>query len=473
MKDWDARARASLSSAVGPEKKLKEVTSISLNNGHRILFLPLELTKKRALWFDELRKAVTQAFIACGGEGLLGQEGLSIRIDSLDRDQQKALWAALAFLSSTWSWKPTKFSKEKTPAAGEAIPLLLFSALREELLLEVEIRFAALGRANNRVRTWSMLPYNHLGPKQFREALRVLARDHALGFEFMGRTELTRLKAGGFLAVMAANPQCEGGIVKLSYRPRVGKGSARSPRGKPIALVGKGLCYDTGGYNLKPGASMLGMHGDMTGAAVVASYLAFLSEVKSPLAVDVYCAIAENLISESAYTPNQVVQTLDGTTIEVVDTDAEGRMALSDTLAWVRRQKPRLVIDYATLTGASIRALGKKRSAVFSNRPELARLAVDAGEKSGESTWSFPIGEEYRPDLESKVADLLQCADSHFSDHIYAATFLSHFVGDETPWVHVDLSAQECAGGLGLIRSDVSGFGILWTDQFFELFEAI
>jgi leucyl aminopeptidase len=188
--------------------------------------------------------------------------------------------------------------------------------------------------------------------------------------------------------------------------------------------------------------------------------------MKADIEVHAYLALAENLISPTAFKPNEVVIASDGTSIEVVDTDAEGRMVLSDTLAFARKGKPDLLIDYATLTGAAIRSLDRRKSAVFSHREDLAQLAVKCGDASGERVWYFPLDADYRKGLKSKIADILQCSESNNADHIYAATFLSHFVGKETPWVHVDLVACEAKGGLGLIGSDTTGFGVLWTDEF-------
>jgi leucyl aminopeptidase/proline iminopeptidase len=210
----------------------------------------------------------------------------------------------------------------------------------------------------------------------------------------------------------------------------------------------------------------------MTGSALALSLCGYFARTQADIEVHAYMALAENLISPTAYKPNEVVVASDGTSIEVVDTDAEGRMVLADTLAFARKGKPDLLIDYATLTGAAIRSLDRKKSAVFSHthREDLAQLAVRCGDQSGERVWYFPLDADYRKGLKSRIADLLQCSESSNADHIYAATFLSHFVGAETPWVHVDLVACENKGGLGLIGTDTTGFGVLWTDTFVKEF---
>jgi leucyl aminopeptidase len=138
-------------------------------------------------------------------------------------------------------------------------------------------------------------------------------------------------------------------------------------------------------------------------------------------------------------------------------------MVLSDTLVIASREKPALLLDFATLTGAALRALDTGRSAFFANSPKLMTAAHQAGEESGERVWGFPMGEDYVTHLKSRVADVRQCSTTNYADHIYAATFLSHFVEKGVPWVHLDLSSCEHKGGLGLIESDTTGFGLRWA----------
>jgi leucyl aminopeptidase len=466
-KRWDSGALGQIRSACQGEKEPPSTIAVRFSDGGLAVLLIVDFSKPKAAWHEKLRDGVNQLTTICGGDKALAALGVRWILNALEREQQRDVLKAAAFIGETRAWKPIRFGKEATRKSSNSarIPMRVLSSLSAEALGELIHQGQALGRANNQVRTWAALPFNKLGPAAFREELRTFARKHGFAFQFMGRRELERLKAGSFLAVLQADPRSEGGMAKLSYRPKGAKGA-------PIVFVGKGLCYDTGGYNVKPGGSMLGMHRDMTGAAVAASLLGYLAESKFKKPVDVYCAIAANLISETAVTPNQVVTALDGTAIEIVDTDAEGRLVLADTLAWVRKQNPRLVVDFATLTGSVIRALGNKRAGVFSNRDELARLAVQAGDQAGERTWNFPIEEEYGAALESQVSDILQCSENNFCDHIYAATFLSRFVGKETPWVHVDIAGPEhVSGGLGLISSEYTGFGILWAERFLNLHE--
>ncbi|MGQ0833576.1 MAG: leucyl aminopeptidase family protein, partial [Gammaproteobacteria bacterium] len=152
-----------------------------------------------------------------------------------------------------------------------------------------------------------------------------------------------------------------------------------------------------------------------------------------------------------------------GVTIQVVHTDAEGRMVLADTLALAARTRPRFMIDFATLTGAAVHALTERMSAVFTNRPGLEAQLTAAGRASGERVWSFPFDADYDSDLESKVADVLQCTVEGKGDHILAARFMNRFVPKETPWAHVDLASALRSGGLGHVGTDITGFGVRYT----------
>ncbi len=248
------------------------------------------------------------------------------------------------------------------------------------------------------------------------------------------------------------------GIVHLRYRPKSGRKSTQ--RAPDVALVGKGIIFDTGGINLKPHKSMLDMHTDMSGSAVALATLLALAEMKAPIAADAWLAITENRIGPLGYKPQDVVRAANGTTIQVIHTDAEGRMALADTLALAGRTEPTFMMDFATLTGASVYALTERMSSVFTNRPELAAKLVEAGRASGERVWNFPFDADFDSDLESKVADVVQCAVDGKGDHIIAARFLSRFVPENVAWAHVDLSSATRSGGLGHVSTEVTGFGV-------------
>lgn len=303
------------------------------------------------------------------------------------------------------------------------------------------------------------LPPNVLTPKAYRAALATCARRRGWRVVTYDQTALAKAGAGAFLAVVRGSAAPDAAIVKLEYRPRGTRARPARERA-PIALVGKGLCFDTGGTNLKSAKSMLDMHGDMGGSAVALGLLDALTALRFPHAVDAWLAIAENRIGSRAYTQNEIVTAANGTTIQVMHTDAEGRMVLADTLALAARTRPALVVDFATLTGACVAALTERYSGVFTNRPALRAPLEAAGHESGERVWTFPTPDDYDEELDTPHADVLQCLIEGKGDHIYAARFLGRFVGDDVPWVHVDLSSAHRAGGLAHVSRPVTGFGV-------------
>lgn len=473
-----ARKRAALD-PVETDPTLIEATVVRVDftagGSSRFLGLPSQATVHE--WQTELRKNFEDLFASPKGDE--APAPVLFDLSALATELQEPLLIALGVLSETANWSASVFGRRaqsssahlaKTPPKVATREFWIISRLTEARARPLVFRGQSLGAANGLVRTLADLPANELTPGNYRNHVQELAKNSGIGFEFWDTRELERRQAGAFLAVTRADPESAGGIVVLRYRPEGFRPAAsagpKRRQKRELALVGKGICFDTGGYNVKTGGSMLGMHGDMTGSALALALCLHFAELKVDFAVTAYLALAENLISPTAFKPNEVVLASNGTSIEVVDTDAEGRMILADALALAARSGPDLCVDFATLTYGSIRALDTRRAAVFSNREELLATAVQVGEQSGERTWGFPIGGDYRRELKSKVADILQCSASNHSDQIYAATFLSHFVGAATPWVHVDLACAENKGGLGLIGSDTTGFGALWADAF-------
>jgi leucyl aminopeptidase len=316
--------------------------------------------------------------------------------------------------------------------------------------------FAALrarAAGNALCRELTVLPPNELTPGAYRRRIAQLARDQGWEREEYDLRKLRKMGAGAFVAVAQGSAEDDAAIVHLRYRGKKAK--------KNIALVGKGICFDTGGHNLKTARYMHGMHEDMNGSAVALGILLAATEAKLPINLDCWMALAQNHLSPKAYKQNEVVTALNGTTIEIVHTDAEGRMVLSDTLTLAARGKPDLIVDFATLTGSMHVALGARYSGIFTTSDELARQALAAGTASGERVCVFPMDEDYDAALDSGIADVKQCTLDGEADHILAARFLKRFT-DGRPWIHMDLSGSSCKGGLGAVASDVTGFGVGW-----------
>jgi len=300
------------------------------------------------------------------------------------------------------------------------------------------------------------LPPNVLYPASYRRALKALAARHGWRMHVYAEGALRRQGAGAFTAVARASRRRDAALVRLEYRPR----AARTRALRPVALLGKGICFDTGGHNIKSAKSMYDMHIDMAGSAVAVGALLALTRSGYPRPVDAWLALAENRIGPDAYTQQDLVTAADGTTIQVAHTDAEGRMVLADSLVLASRTRPAAIVDFATLTGACVYALTERMSGAFTNREALREPLERAGRASGERVHVFPTPADFDQDLDSPVADVVQCLLDGKGDHIYAARFLSRFVGPGLPWAHIDLSSASRSGGLAHVPRALTGFGV-------------
>jgi len=412
---------------------------------------------EEASTFERLQAAGKLARSALDGEPeslLLWQQGCAAGPANATLSASVSALQAAAFRFASFKSKPKP---------RERLVRIDIASVKKLPDLDLALATAA---GNNLARWLTALPPNTLDARGYRRLLQELSRRLRLNFKFYGESALKRLGAGAFLAVSRGNGTRDAGIVRLSYRPRGAKSRAaksRAAAAPAISLVGKGICFDTGGTNLKPHKSMLDMHTDMEGSAVAVGSLYALHALRSPLAVDCWLAITENRIGPLAYKPQDVVRAHNGTTIQVIHTDAEGRMVLADALSLAAAKKPRGIIDYATLTGACVYALTERYSGAFTNRPEQRDLIESAGNSSGERVWCFPMDADFDTDLESSVADILQCAADGKGDHILAARFLNRFVPKEIAWLHLDLAAGSRHGGLAHIATEITGFGVRYT----------
>jgi leucyl aminopeptidase len=390
------------------------------------------------------RKLVTAATVEKAG-------CLGILVAGFAADEQEALYKAAVAAALAAGFNLPAFKSKPTPARIRSIRVL---GLKKKLDLS---RTIAESRGNNLARWLTALPPNKLDAVNYATLLETLALDRGWQHKRYSTRDLAKLGAGAFLAVAQGNDNDSASIVRLRYRP--GKANA-SPA---LSLVGKGIIFDTGGTNLKPFASMLHMHGDMQGSAVAVGTLLAISELKLPLAVDAWLAITENRTGPSAYKSQDVVTAANGKTIQTIHTDAEGRMVLADTLTLASREKPALMIDYATLTGAVINAITTRYSGVFTNRSRWHPRLKRVGHQCGERVWPFPIGKEFLESLRSDTADIQQCSEKGLGDHILAGSFLAEFVENDTPWIHVDLAAANHEGGLAHVPTEITGFGVRYT----------
>ena len=373
---------------------------------------------------------------------------LGILVLGFDAAEQQAIVVAASLAAG---FGLPEFKKKPTPAKVRSLRVLGLDGTIDLTRIEAE------AAGNNLARWLTALPPNKLNALNYAEMLKELAGQYDWQFKRYSTKQLEKLGAGAFLAVAQGNDDDSASIVRLSYRP-----GARSAA-PDISLVGKGIIFDTGGTNLKPFTSMLNMHGDMQGSAVAVGTLVAMSELGVDLAVDCWLAITENRTGPRAYKSQDVITAANGKTIQTIHTDAEGRMVLADTLTLASREKPAVMIDFATLTGSVIRALTTRYSGVFTNRAAWHPRLKRAGRRCGERVWPFPIGKEFLEDLKSETADIKQCSAQGTGDHILAGSFLAEFVENDTPWIHIDLAASNHKGGLGHVPTEITGFGVRYT----------
>lgn len=299
-------------------------------------------------------------------------------------------------------------------------------------------------------------PANRLTPEGFIERLHPLKKAgvaiHALRGKALRKAGLAGLPAVGGAS---AHPPA---LAVLRW-----KGTLDAP---PVIFAGKGITFDTGGLCIKPAERMWEMRADMAGAAACAGAMLTLALRKSPAPVTALLALAENTTGAAAYRPGDVLQPADGPTVEVIDTDAEGRLVLMDALGFAVRKKPAAIIDLATLTGSVVTALGHHMAGLFSNDPALAAAVAAAGAVVGEPAWQLPIDASHREALESDIADLRHCSPERGQpDASQAAAFLREFVG-ETPWAHLDIAGVEARGEADHRHAaGATGFGVRLLDQ--------
>jgi len=332
-------------------------------------------------------------------------------------------------LLGTYSYAPIT-SAARRPAPVAAVAVVHTGTTRTEDGAEVAVSAPAVAAAVLTAREWVNIPPNLLYPESFAAEVKALVKDVKITVDVLDVAALTKGGYGGLLAVGGGSSPPR--LVRLSYKPR---GATRH-----LALIGKGITFDSGGLNLKPGDSMTTMKCDMAGAAAVLAATHAIARLGLPVEVTAYGALAENLPSDTAYRPSDVLTMYGGTTVENGNSDAEGRLVMADALARAQEDEPDLVIDVATLTGACVVALGDRTAGLMSTDDETADLVLDAAEAAGEDFWQLPIPRETRGKLDSKVADLRSTGTDRSGGALVAAAFLREFVRSGTPWAHLDIA---------------------------------
>jgi len=310
-------------------------------------------------------------------------------------------------------------------------------------------------------------PPNILYPETLAKRCRELVK-LGVKVEILGEARMKRLGMGALLGVGQGSIR-ESKLVAMQWKGLKGKAPRKGPGAKafqPVCFVGKGVTFDTGGISLKPSGGMEDMKYDMGGSGVVIGLMKALAGRKAPVNVVGVVGLAENMPGANAQRPSDIVTSMSGQTIEVLNTDAEGRLVLADALHYANnRFKPRIIVDLATLTGAIIISLGNEYAGLFSDNDKLAEQLTEAGEKTGERVWRMPLGEEYDKMLKSDVADMKNISGGRGGGSITAAQFLGRFVG-RTPWAHLDIAGVTWTKkDLPMAPKGATAFGVRLLDR--------
>ncbi|MGB6291156.1 MAG: leucyl aminopeptidase, partial [Desulfobulbales bacterium] len=330
-----------------------------------------------------------------------------------------------------YQFRKYKKTKEEDETPGTIKEILLFTEKVNKAVLQGLNRGKNAALAGCAARDMANEPGNVWTPTRFAEFGRKLARTYNFTCKVLSKTDMLRFKMGGILGVNSGSAQPPKMVI-LEYRT--------APSNPTLLLVGKGLTFDSGGISLKPPKGMEEMKFDMCGGAAVLGAMQAIGEEK-PKNINIVAIVpaTENLPGPSALKPGDIITIYGGKTIEVVNTDAEGRLILADALAYgIKQYKPKAVVDLATLTGAVVIGLGHHRTGLLSNDDELARKILAAGDRCGEPLWRLPLGPEYSKQIKSKIADIKNVGN-RAAGTITAAAFLQEFVG-ETAWAHLDIA---------------------------------
>ncbi|QTD42696.1 leucyl aminopeptidase [Sporosarcina sp. Te-1] len=414
-------------------KELVKMPSMSEQGYKRVLFVGLGASKE--LTEERLR----QAFAAVGRE-LLASKYEKVAIWTAPFTTDELTCADVAYAATEGIGLGSyKFEGYRTDSNEKdfSIEVLQFISSHDEDELKAAYSVGkAYANAVNGARNLVNMPPNLLTPTKLAEHAAELAEKYDFEIETLGKQEMEELGMGAILAVNKGSVE-EPRMIVLKY-------TATEEWGDVVGLVGKGVTYDTGGYSLKPRESMVGMKGDMGGAAAVLGAMAIIGELRPAQNVIAVVGATDNMISGDAFKPDDVITSLSGKTIEVLNTDAEGRLVLADAVTYAKQSGANYLIDVATLTGGVIVALGNDKTGALTNNEEFFEEFMEASLETGEFVWRLPLTESDKKRIrKSDVADLNNSPgrDGHM---IFGGGFVGEFVGD-TPWVHLDIAGTSDA----------------------------
>ncbi len=320
-----------------------------------------------------------------------------------------------------------------------------------------------IGEMVNECRLISNTPGGDMTPQILAAHAKRLSRNTTIKTTVLGKKEIERLKMGAILGVAKGSPE-EPKFIIMNYT-----GGKKDE--KPIVLVGKGVTFDSGGINLKPSEAILGMHMDMSGGAAIIATVALVAQLKLKKNVIGLIPSVENMVGGKAFRPGDVLKSMSGKTVEVINTDAEGRLILADALTYAERFNPRAVLDIATLTGASLVALGQHASAIMTRDKKLQETLVELGEKSGDYVWPLPLWEEYEEYVKGQIADIanLSTKNARYGGAINGGIFLEQFARDfpkDCVWAHIDIAPRMTTIPSDNLSSGAAGEPVRLLTQF-------
>ena len=356
--------------------------------------------------------------------------------------------------------KSYDFTKYKTKKEKKSINIIIFGK-KNNISLKEQLKFRALEEGTFYARDLVSEPGNILHPDEYAKRIKAL-RKYGLKINVYDQKNLKKLGMNALLGVGQ-------GSIRGSYLVTMEWKGVRN-NSKPLAFIGKGVCFDTGGYSLKPAKFMEDMTYDMAGSAAVVGLMKSLALRKAKINAVGVVGLVENMVSGNAQRPGDIVKSYSGKTIEILNTDAEGRLVLADAITFTEKKfKPKFMIDLATLTGAIIVSLGSEYAGLFSNNDKLSKELIEAGEKVEEKLWRMPLHKNFDKLINSKNADMQNINYVGGAGSTTAAQFLQRFIMNKTPWAHLDIAGMAFSKYGGALNSGgATGYGVRLLNQLIE-----
>ncbi len=423
--------------------------------------LVFELNSKRRIILVSIKPKIKFSDIESLGAELYSHINLGknksyiLNSDSLFTKQENLV----GYLVHGLKLKSYEFDKYKTKKEIKYVTIDIIGKYKPSR--SIQARFDALEKGTYLTRDLVSEPGNILHPDEYAKRLAFLRKD-GLKVNIYNQKKLKKLGMNALLGVGQ-------GSIRGSYLVTIEWNGAKN-KTKPLAFVGKGVCFDTGGYSLKPAKFMEDMTYDMAGSATVVGLMKNLALRKSKINAVGVVGLVENMVSGNAQRPGDIVKSYSGKTIEILNTDAEGRLVLADALTFTEKKyKPRFIIDLATLTGAIIVSLGSEYAGLFSNNDKLSNELIDAGEKVNEKLWRMPLHKNYDKLINSKNADMQNINYVGGAGSTTAAQFLQRFILNKTPWAHLDIAGMAFSKYGGALNSGgATGYGVRLLNQLVE-----